>query len=218
MANYPAEEIQKVSASSYDDLLDFASKAKGIERQRLEEVMDNIASWESDYYNKENPIPNAKQVGGGPGRGAFQFEILTKDKQGKYGQPAAITAVNRLRNFYKNELGIPQPQWLQNLQIKYREPKNYKEASQNFDPSSLTYEQQKMLFLGDVIMAGGGKSRPLEKINEMSLGDWWGKYHKTNATPEQIQEFNNNVNKRYSIQRLNQQDIPIDLNTSNWIG
>lgn len=73
MANYPAEEIQKVSASSYDDLLDFASKAKGIERQRLEEVMDNIASWESDYYNKENPIPNAKQVGGGPGRGAFQF-------------------------------------------------------------------------------------------------------------------------------------------------
>ena len=201
--------------NEYEDLINSVEQLKGIDRVSVESLMDNIAAWESDYYNKQDILTDARQKGGGPGRGAFQFEIY--DVKGQ-GQPAAITAANRLNNFY-DKMGADKPQWLKDLKIKYREPKSYAEAAQNFNPADLPYEQQKMLFLGDALMAGNGKLRPLEKLNEVSPGMWWGKYHQTSNDPEKIRLFDRNVNKRYAKEKGIETDYesPVSTSTSKWV-
>ena len=211
------QEIKIPSKVSYDyeDLVSSVELLKGVSRSNLESLMDNIAAWESDYKNKQDIITDAKQVGGGPGRGAFQFEIYDVNGQG---QPAAITAANRLNNLYE-EVGAEKPEWLKNLKIKYREPKSYKEAAENFNPADLTYEQQKMLFLGDALMASGGKGKPLEQLNEISPGMWWGQYHQTGNDPDKVKLFDKNVNERYAKQKGIETDYesPVSTSTASWV-
>ena len=169
--------------NEYLDLLNYISQKKKVDAGTLEGLMDNIAAWESDYKGKMTPMPEAAQVGKGPGRGAFQFELspeAAKAKGLKAGSGAANTALTRLKQFYAAE-NLEPPTWINELK-------------KDFDPAALSYEQQKMLFLGDTMMA---KGKDLSKLNEMSQGEWWGRFHQTQNIPEKVKAFDANAARRY---------------------
>ena len=184
--------------NDYKDLLSYISEKKKIDAGALEGLMDNIAAWESDYKNRMTPMPTSSQVGGGPGRGAFQFEVKAykKDKDGNYVldeegnkilvQPASVTAVKRLKQFYEQE-GLEIPEWVKELKISNNPDESY-------NPADLTYDQQKMLFLADTMKA---PNKDFAKLNEMSQGEWWGRYHQTQNIPQKVKDFNENARRRY---------------------
>lgn len=94
--------------------------------------------------------PRAKQIGGGPGRGKYQFE------------PAgAITASNRLVALSES-LGFENPSWntLENMK----------------DVSKLTAEQQDILFLADKLQDADTDLEALSK-GDISGEDFWIKHH-----------------------------------------
>jgi len=170
--------------SEYDFLLQSISNDKKIAPDVIEDLMDSIAKWESDFKSKSDIKPKSKQVGGGPGRGAFQFELMDQGGSGR--NKAAKT---RLNNYYKM-LKRERPEWLKNL-------------PDNFDASTLSLEQQKMLFLGDARMGPGNLSHLVygKQLGDepMSVGEWWAKHHKKSGVSDKdIEEFN----KRAEINRL----------------
>jgi hypothetical protein len=184
---------------SQEKLLDIVAKDKSVPNNLIEELMDNIMRWESDM-NKSQIIPNAIQQTNsgnpGPGRGAFQFELSTLGGSG-----AAKTARNRLKA-YLTKQNIAHPSWLANL-------------ADNYDPSTLSLDKQKMLFLGDAAEAGNKRLGDLVGDNPKSFGQWWADNHKVvGASQQDINDFDNLANTRRQ-QRL--QSIPIDISTSRWV-
>jgi len=183
--------------SEYDFLLQSISEDKKIAPNVIEDLMDNIAKWESDFKRKSDIKPKAKQVGGGPGRGAFQFELIDQGGSGR--NKSAKTRLENYYNFIKRE----KPEWLKKL-------------PDNFDASTLPLEQQKMLFLGDARMGPGNLSHLVygKQLgdNPMSVGEWWGKHHKIKGVSDKdIEEFN----KRAEINRLRRQENrPVNTSTA----
>ena len=178
----------------YNFILQSISQDKKVPTEKLEDLMDSIAMWESDI-NKESVIPNAIQISqgangfvDGPGRGAFQFEMVG------VGSGRNKSAKNRLTNYYK-KLKRERPEWL-------------KQLPDNFDASTLPLEQQKMLFLGDARMGPGNLSKLVTdnrggySNGGMSVGDWWAKHHKiSGVTTEDIKDFNDRADKNRRIKR-----------------
>ena len=115
---------------------------------QLENVMGDIS-----YHESKNDA-TIHQTSGGPGRGLFQFEV--GDAQG------GATAANRLIS----TLGET-PDWLA--------PHVDSSGSvKSIDASTLSPEQQKMLFLGNI------RQHPeasLSGVNDDNVHDFWGKYH-----------------------------------------
>ena len=177
--------------TEYDFLLNSISQDKQVPIPVLEDLMENIAIWESDFNRKEVK-PDAVQVGGGPGRGAFQFELMDG------GSGRNKSAKTRLNNYYKM-LKRERPEWLKNL-------------PDNFDASTLPLEQQKMLFLGDARMGPGNLSKLVAEENPMTVGDWWAERHKIKGvSPEDRIEFN----RQAEINRLRRQENrPVNTSTA----
>ena len=108
-----------------------------------------------DYMNRiafheSGGVADRLQGNEGPGRGLFQFE--TGLNQGGH------TAANRL----KYELGYS-PEWL-NI------------TDEGVDASSMSPEQQRMLFLANYLQKPG-KSSGMSGITEDNLSDWWLENH-----------------------------------------
>lgn len=177
--------------TEYNFLLNSISQDKQVPIPVLEDLMENIAIWESDFNRKEVK-PDAVQVGGGPGRGAFQFELMDG------GSGRNKSAKTRLNNYYKM-LKRERPEWLKNL-------------PDNFDASTLPLEQQKMLFLGDARMGPGNLSKLVAEENPMTVGDWWAERHKIKGvSPEDRIEFN----RQAEINRLRRQENrPVNTSTA----
>ena len=106
---------------NYQEFLDYIASIKGISPAALEEAMEKIAFHETGAQQRMSPA--AKQLGGGPGRGLFMFEIGPR--------AGAITAVNRTVNHFRREK-LELPRWLSTL---------YKGKS--LDASTLSPSQQK---------------------------------------------------------------------------
>lgn len=110
-----------------NELLQLIIKEKGGTPQQYNKLMDYIAYHETGPNQRMSTT--AKQEGGGPGRGLFQFE--TGDDKG------GNTAVNRTHNYLtRNNLSVPK--WLNKMW----------EGKKSADVSTLNADQQKMLFLG----------------------------------------------------------------------
>ena len=110
-----------------NELLQLIIKEKGGTPQQYNKLMDYIAYHETGPNQRMSTT--AKQEGGGPGRGLFQFE--TGDKKG------GNIAVNRTHNYLtRNNLTVPK--WLNKMW----------EGKKSADASTLNADQQKMLFLG----------------------------------------------------------------------
>mgnify|MGYP003151453495 CR=1 FL=1 len=133
---------------------------------QLEIFMDMIA------YHESRRDPLAKQIGGGPGRGLYQFEKGAKE--------GGETAMNRLlRWFSKNQ--IDAPQW------------THISTADGVDATNVPKLGQDMMFLGNVRYHPKASFKGLTAEN---LPLWWAKYHW--AGPEhqaeaRIKSFNSSM-------------------------
>ena len=112
----------------------------------LEDLMDRVA------YHESHGDPKCKQLGGGPGRGLFQFEEGVKQ--------GGETAMNRLlRWFAKNNRFAPTWTTI---------PLN------GVDATRLKPKAQKMMFMANV------RYHPYASFKDLDLEglpEWWAKYH-----------------------------------------
>jgi len=186
----------------------------------INEVIDPIAYHESHNYvaNRQNPgirqgvrmNPTQKQVGGGPGRGMFQFEgkrgvqkavrdaagNKKKDKEGNVimGDDSFDIALKRASRYFTNK-DMQIPYWIKDIQPGQ-------------DATSLTGDQQKALailnFKGmanrpNKIEANFGKlyekfQGPSRSDFYKSLGEFWKTYHHRKAGEEdKIKDFNRSL-------------------------
>jgi len=144
------------------DLLKAIAEDKKVSPEQITQAAELIAFHESKLN------PSSKQLGGGPGRGLFQYEI---------GKEASASAARKRAQAAFKRYNLEPPEWLSSLDNDY-------------DPSELTEEQQFILFLGD------HRERPnsdFAKLNEMPLADWWGKYHQTQDDPKKKETFNRDM-------------------------
>ena len=110
-----------------NELLQLIIREKGGSPNQYNQLMDYIAFHETGPNQRMDP--SAKQEGGGPGRGLFQFEV--GDKKG------GNKAVNRTVNYLERNNQVV-PEWLRKLWT----------GKKSVDVSKLNGDQQKMLFLG----------------------------------------------------------------------
>ena len=123
------------------------------------ENMNKIAFHESKNISDAVQKSNKTESGIGPGRGLFQFEV--GEGQG------ASTAAQRLIT----QLGF-EPEFLQGF------------AESGYDASTLTPEQQQVLFLGNILQmpdkdAGEGRvGASFAGVDtDEELADYWAQYH-----------------------------------------
>ena len=130
----------------YDYVLKHIGERYGRSEDFLEGVMNRIA------WHESRSVVDCKQIGGGPGRGLFQFEV------GK--QQGGETAMRRLSRWLeKNEVELPS--WA-NI------------GDNGVDASELTENAQKMMILGNVRYHPKASFKGLSIDN---LPDWWADYH-----------------------------------------
>ena len=113
----------------------------------LEQIMDRIS------YHESRRDPVCKQLGGGPGRGLFQFELGPRE--------GGETAMNRLLRWCKaNQIDAPD---LTKISTKI-----------GVDASEIPSLGQNMLFMGNV------RYHPKASFKNLTYKDlplWWAKYH-----------------------------------------
>jgi hypothetical protein len=109
-----------------DKLIAKLIKEKGGSREDYLKLLNSIAYHESGHTMD----PTTKQIGGGPGRGKYQFEA------GK--NAGGITAARRTVKYYKDN-NIPVPTWLSSAA-----------SGDDLDATALSSEQQDILFLGNM--------------------------------------------------------------------
>jgi hypothetical protein len=148
------------------ELMQLIIRDKGGTPQQYNQLMDYIAYHETGPEQRMDP--KAKQISGnekegfydGPGRGLFMFEVGEK-KGGN-------TAVNRTVKYFKDN-NLPLPKWLYDLSMGSKE-------SKSVDVSSLSADQQKMLFLGN------HREHPNSNFSniwtgQQAISDFWLKNH-----------------------------------------
>lgn len=151
-------------------ILNLIAEEKNMSPDLIEDAMNKIAFHESwDSEQRTGIIPDRVQMGGGPGRGAFQYEI----GEGK----SAEVGLNRMKAFYQDVLGEEPPEWIQKLPIDY-------------NPAELSLDQQQVLFLADHRMRPRSDFKQLEK---MDVDEWWGRYHQTQNDPTKRRKFRNHA-------------------------
>ena len=132
----------------------------------LEEIMDRIA------YHESKRDPKSKQLGGGPGRGLYQFEMGPNE--------GGETAMNRLLRWFKANQ-IDAPDWT-HISTKY-----------GVDASDGPRLGQDMMFLGNV------RYHPKASFKGLTMGTlplWWSKYHwagPEHQAEERIKAFNSSM-------------------------
>jgi hypothetical protein len=122
----------------------------------LEQIMDRIS------YHESRRDPQCEQLGGGPGRGLFQFELGPSE--------GGETAMNRLLRWFKANQ-IDAPDWTI-ISTKF-----------GVDATEVPSLGQNMLFMGNVRYHPKASFKGLT-FSELPL--WWAKYHW--AGPEEQSE------------------------------
>ena len=136
--------------SKLDELYDYMLGNMCIRYKQTKEALENIMD-RIGYHESKND-PKCHQLGGGPGRGLFQFEEGVKE--------GGETAMNRLlRWFVKNNRLAPK--WA-NIPLN------------GVDATRLEPKAQKMLFMGNVRYH---PSASFKGLDDDGLPEWWAKYH-----------------------------------------
>ena len=156
-------EPEKKTDYGYGTAMQHLLDKKGGTAELYEDMMSAIAYHETGPQQrmKADAIQLIEDEEGnlvpkGVGRGMFMFEAGEK--------AGGITAVNRtVREFKENNIEIPE--WLETA---------YKSTS--LDASTLTPEQQKVLFIGNYLQHPQANLGKYAK-GEESIKDFWGKYH-----------------------------------------
>lgn len=157
------------------------------ERDKLiKKLIEEKGGSYKDYLNLLNAIayhesagtldPTIKQIGGGPGRGKYQFE------EGK--NAGAITAAKRTAKYYKDK-GIKVPEWLNNVT-----------KNDSLDVTNLSSEQQDILFLGNMRQHPKADLGKVVK-GEETITDFWANYHwagKDVDRKKRVKSFNDSLN------------------------
>lgn len=158
--------------SAFEKFLAYTIKKKGGTAEQYNDLMNAIAFHETGPHQRMKP--NAVQLvevdgkikPGGPGRGLFMFEV--GDDMG------GITAINRTYKEYK-DAGLEIPEFLAEA---------YKQTS--IDMSTLTPEQQKIVFLGNYLQHP--KANFSDVMNgKQSYDDFWFSFHQAGG-PEVKQQ------------------------------
>jgi len=135
-----------------DKLIDYLIKEKGGTRKQYLSLLNGVAYHESAHTMD----PTIKQIGGGPGRGKYQFE------EGK--NQGGITAARRTKQ-YLDSIGEKTPNWL-----------NKAVQGNSLDATQLTSEQQDVLFLGNMRMHPKADFSNYVEGKE-SMDEFWANYH-----------------------------------------
>jgi hypothetical protein len=131
----------------------------------LEDIMARIA------YHESKGDPKCKQLGGGPGRGLFQFEEGVNE--------GGETAMNRLLRWFSSNSRLA-PQWT-TIHLN------------GVDATLLEEKAQKMLFMANVRYHPYASFKGLDREG---LPEWWAKYHwagPDNQKEERITSFNDSM-------------------------
>tara|TARA_R110002124_G_scaffold281430_1_gene455696 strand:- start:52976 stop:54430 length:1455 start_codon:yes stop_codon:yes gene_type:complete len=151
-----------------DLLINQLIKEKGGNKKDYLNLMNSIAYHES----AQTLDPTIKQIGGGPGRGKYQFE------EGNH--KGGITAAKRTKK-YLESVGIKTPKWLEEISSK-----------NSLDATKLDSKQQDMLFLGNMRMH---PKADFKKVwdGEETIQDFWANYHwagDKEDRPKRLDSFN----------------------------
>ena len=133
----------------------------------IEQIMDRIS------YHESRRDPQCKQLGGGPGRGLFQFELGPSE--------GGETGMNRLLRWFKANQ-VDAPDWT-SISTKF-----------GVDASELPSLGQNMLFMGNVRYHPKASFKGLTYKN---LPLWWAKYHwagPESQAEERIKSFQQSMN------------------------
>ena len=162
--------------SILDSLLFYAANEWGMDEDQITENMNKIAFHESKGDPSAIQKSDKTKSGFGPGRGLFQFEI----GQGQ----GANTAIQRLIN----QLGYS-PDFVKGL------------GERDYDVSGLTPEQQKSLFLANLLQMkhkpdakGRVKANFAGVDTDEELADYWAQYHQAGTTLG-TDEYDTMINK-----------------------
>ena len=156
-----------------NSLIEDIIKKKGGTIKDYDELMNKIAYHESGHSMN----PKQLQIGGGPGRGLFQFE--EGDHKG------GITAIKRTYK-YLTDNNISVPKWLENAN-----------KNKSFNASDVDEYKQKMLFLGNMMQH---PKADFSKVwnKEESTEDFWAKYHWAGSKKDyrnRLKSFNTSLKK-----------------------
>jgi hypothetical protein len=149
--------------ASYEKMAKYLLETRGGSRERMEDLMYDIAAVESGRTFD----PAIKQIGGGPGRGIFQYEGPFTEKSSNRAKDAVVRAVN----YYNDDKTGSMPKWLQ---------KFIDESGGSYDFSKLTIPQQKSLFLADYSQAEGIPFKAYMQ-GEGTTEDMWADHHKVSG-------------------------------------
>lgn len=161
----------------YNNLLEEAVSLSGMSTKDIEYAMEVIAYHEAG----KDMLPTQKQSGGGPGRGLFQYELRDwVGADGKRSSGAGRVAMNRLYKYLGGNYATEKDD--RSLEPKYfpgflmdHSPKNrfeHRQPDNDVDFSTLSENQQKILFLADKIQDGS-----ISQLNKKSLAGWWLDHH-----------------------------------------
>lgn len=174
------------NSNDYNTFLTALISDKGGNPMQYRNLMDSIA-----YHETMGKMdPRMKQIGGGPGRGKYQFEIGNN--------AGASTAAKRTYQYYKAK-GLPIPSWLEKIS-----------TSKNLDASTLSPFQQDILFLGNMRM------HPKADLSEVisgnrSVEDFWADYHWAGPKHQRNERLNS---FRTSMERFSKADGGPKQNTT----
>ena len=161
-------ETNNDSETLLDSLLFTAENKWNIDRDQIMENMNKIAFHESKGVSDAIQQSDKTESGIGPGRGLFQFE---KSWGGE--QRGAETAINRLIS----EIGYT-PTFLEGI------------GEGEDDISSLSPEQQQMIFLGNLLQmpqkeGEGYLPSSFAGIDtDEELAEYWAQYHQAGTKPD----------------------------------
>jgi len=165
-----------------NEFLQLIISDKGGTPQQYNQLMDYIAYHETGPEQRMST--SAKQKGGGPGRGLFQFEV-GENKGGNL-------AVNRTVNYLERNNQFV-PQWLRELW----------EGKKSVDVSGLNADQQKMLFLGY------HREHPTSDFSQVwsgnqSTGNFWMNNHwaGTDKAQDKLELFNKSMVHKDSTEAI----------------
>lgn len=146
-------------------LIEELIEEKGGSRKDYLHLMDAIAFHET----MGSMDPKAKQMGDGPGRGKYQFEV------GDY--KGATTAARRAKKLFETK-GIDIPAWLDKAS-----------SVKSLDVTELTPQQQDVLFLSNMRMHPTADFSKVWK-GDQSVEDFWADYHWAGAKSDRKERVN----------------------------
>lgn len=161
-------------------LIEALIKEKGGTKKQYLHLLNSIANHETG----DTLSSTQKQVGGGPGRGKYQFEI-GKNKGG-------ITAARRLKDYYTRN-NNPIPKWLdKSIQ------------GESLDVTTLTPEQQDVLYLGNM------REHPRADLANVMSGketvpDFWANYHWSGPRKHRKERIENFKGTYTPLQNINEE-------------